>query len=48
MIPCNERCQLYNRCELRGLRKRCIFDMGIYSKEEEDDEDDEFLEKLTY
>ena len=45
MIPCNERCQLYNRCDLKGLRKRCIFDMGIYVKEEENDE---FLEKLTY
>lgn len=44
MIPCNERCQLYNRCELRGLRQRCIFDMGIYVKEEDGDE---FLEKLT-
>ena len=45
MIPCNEKCQIYYRCELRGLRQRCIFDMGIYVKEEEDDE---FLEKLTY
>ena len=45
MIPCNEKCQLYFKCELRGLRKRCIFDMGICVKEEEDDE---FLEKLTY
>ena len=45
MIPCNEKCHLYFKCELRGLRKRCIFDMEIYTK---DNENDEFLEKLTY
>lgn len=45
MIPCDEKCQLYYRCELRGLRKRCLFDMGINVK---DKEDDEFLEKITY
>ena len=45
MIPCDERCSIYNRCEARNLRKRCIYDMGICVKEEEDDE---FLEKLTY
>ena len=45
MIPCDERCSIYNRCEARNLRKRCIYDMGVYVKEEENDE---FLEKLTY
>lgn len=45
MIPCNEKCSIYNRCESKNLRKRCIYDMGIYVKEEEGDE---FLEKLTY
>ena len=45
MIICNEKCQLYGRCDCKNLRQRCIFDMGVYVKEEEDDE---FLEKLTY
>lgn len=45
MIICNEKCQLYNRCECRDLRQRCIFDMGIMVKEEDDDEK---LDKLTY
>lgn len=45
MIPCNEKCQLYGKCEASGLRKRCIFDMGIFVKEEDNDE---FLERATY
>jgi hypothetical protein len=45
MVICNERCQLYNRCEVRNLRQQCVYDMGIYVKEEDDDE---FLEKITY
>jgi len=45
MIPCNEQCQLYGKCEASGKRKRCIFDMGIFVKEEDDDE---FLERVTY
>jgi hypothetical protein len=45
MIPCNSNCKIYNTCDAKGLRKRCIYDMGIYVKEEEDDE---FLEKITY
>jgi hypothetical protein len=47
MVKCNERCQLYNRCDCRGLQEQCVFDMGIYVKEKDDD-DDEFLEKVTY
>lgn len=45
MIPCNAKCSIYSRCEARDFRKRCIYDMGIYVK---DEEGDEFLEKLTY
>ena len=45
MIPCNEKCQLYFRCEFASRRPRCIFDMGIYVEEEDEDE---FLEKITY
>lgn len=45
MIPCNEKCQLYFKCEFASHRPRCIFDMGIYVKEEDKDE---FLEKITY
>lgn len=45
MIPCNEKCSIYSRCEAKGLRKRCIYDMGICVKEEEGDE---FIEKITY
>lgn len=45
MIPCNKKCQLYFRCEFASCRPRCIFDMGIYVKEEDDDE---FLEKMSY
>ena len=45
MIPCNEKCQLYFKCEFASRRPRCFFDMGIYVKEEDEDE---FLEKITY
>ena len=45
MILCNEKCQLYNRCECKSLRQICIFDMGIPVK---DEDDDEFLERATY
>jgi len=45
MILCNERCQLYNRCNCSGLNQRCVFDMGFYEKE---DDKDEFLERMTY
>ena len=45
MISCNEKCKIYTTCEAKNLRKRCIYDMGIYVKEEDKDE---FLEKLTY
>lgn len=26
MTLCNESCQLYFRCEAKGLRSRCIYD----------------------
>jgi hypothetical protein len=45
MILCNEKCQLYNRCSCKNLRQQCIFDMGVFFKEEDDDEK---YEKLTY
>ena len=45
MILCNERCQLYNRCDCKNLRQVCIFDMGLPKDE---DDNDEFIEKLTY
>ena len=45
MIPCNERCQLYYRCECKDLNHQCVFDMGFYEK---DDNKDEFLERTTY
>lgn len=46
MIICNETCQLYYKCNCRNLRQRCIFDMGIPFDKEEDD--DEFIDKMTY
>lgn len=46
MIICNEKCQIYNRCDCRNLRQRCIFDMGIIDVKE--DEGDENIEKLMY
>jgi hypothetical protein len=45
MIICDETCQLYNRCDCKNLRQRCIFDMGIPLK---DEDDDEFLDRATY
>jgi hypothetical protein len=45
MILCNEKCQLYNRCDCKELRQQCVFDMGIFVKE---GEKDDFLEKITY
>lgn len=45
MIPCNEKCQLYNRCNCKDLSQQCIFDMGIYVK---DSDKDDFLERMTY
>lgn len=46
MIICNEKCQIYNRCDCKNLRQRCIFDMGIIDVEE--DERDKEIEKLMY
>lgn len=43
MIWCNERCQLFFRCNCSGLGEQCVFDMGLA----EDDSDD-FLERTTY
>lgn len=45
MIPCDESCQLYFKCNARGIKPTCVFDMGIGVKGEEGDE---FLEKITY
>ena len=45
MIECDERCQLYYRCECSGLNHRCVFDMGLYEKE---NDKDDFLERRTY
>ena len=45
MIKCNERCQLYNRCNVKHpMQHQCVFDMGLY---EEEDDGDKFLEKIT-
>ena len=46
MIICNETCQLYYKCDCRNLRQRCIFDLGM--PYENNDNDDEFIDKLTY
>ena len=43
MIICNDKCQLYGKCEVSGLVEHCIFDNGISDK----DDDDEFLDKIT-
>ena len=46
MILCNKQCKLYDRCNVKHpMQQQCVFDMGIY---EEEDNDDEFLEKMTY
>lgn len=46
MVKCDERCQLYNRCNVRYPNiQQCVYDMGIYSKGEDKDE---FLERRTY
>ena len=45
MIICNETCQLYNRCDCKDLRQRCVFDTSVNEKE---DDKDAFLERLTY
>jgi hypothetical protein len=46
MILCNERCQLYNRCNVKYPNiQQCVYDMGIYS---EDEDKDEFLERKSY
>jgi hypothetical protein len=45
MILCNKDCSIYDKCDAANIRSRCIFDMGIYVKEEDDDE---FLEKMSY
>jgi hypothetical protein len=45
MIKCNERCQLYYRCNCKNLNHQCTFDMGFYEK---DDDKDDFLERITY
>lgn len=45
MIKCNESCQLFFKCESSGLMENCVFDNGICQN---DDDSDEFLEKITY
>ena len=46
MVPCDERCQLYNRCNVRYPNiQRCVFDMGF---DDEEDNGDKFLEKITF
>ena len=47
MIICNETCQLYNRCDCRDLRQRCIFDTGIPS-EKKDDDNETYIDRFTY
>lgn len=43
MMDCNEKCQLYFRCECSNLNTRCIFDTGTIVRDM-----DEYLERLTY
>ena len=45
MIICDETCKLYPRCRDRRKYFHCVYEFGIRVEEEEDDE---FLEKLTY
>ena len=47
MVQCDERCQLYKRCNVRYPNiQQCVYDMGIYNEGEENK--DEFLERITY
>lgn len=47
MIQCNERCQLYNRCNVRYPNiQQCVYDTGIYNDSGEDKDD--FLERRMY
>lgn len=45
MIVCKVSCPLYNSCKERAEWKRCIFDYGIKTDNEDGDD---FLEKFTY
>ena len=42
MKLCDERCQMYNRCQVKNLRLHCMFDDG------DEEDDDFFLERITY
>jgi hypothetical protein len=43
MVKCDERCQLYSRCNVRYPNiQQCVYDMGIYN---EDENKDDFLER---